>query len=425
MKFSFIPFNKNIVDKFLIIGSLGILLSTIYTDWFWVLYTFHDREIVDGDNYVGLFKQFLEKGIYNAIAEGTSVFYNLSLYPIYLIVGEVYKSVLLLNMLSICITLLIACYLLYSVIKNKVYCFTLTILSISLFIRSKLPLLANDDLFSGMFYSFIIFFLYQFYYKRKSYYFIIIGVLLGICFSIRELTILWLPTIGIFLIYYANDIKGFLKNSTFVAVFMIGTISILHFPSLYENGKLSYYDKSPENKNLNWVQRNYLGLKKIDEGKIPISPKAIWNGTSFPEVEQYLKDNGKDSLPNTLFSAMKKDPILFLKIIFYNLYTTLKHYFAYFGILLFLPLIAMFYQRKTISSICYTVFILFSIMICSVAYSFVEFRWFHGTEIFLFLSVGIAIDYLSKKEKILQIFFISSIILVLICSNLEIFSTRI
>lgn len=412
--FSFIPFNKNIVDKFLIIGSLFILFSTIYLNEIGITFTFN-RTIVDGDNYVGLFKHFLEKGFYNSIAEGTSVFYNLSLYPIYLITNDIQESIFLLNILSISISFCIVCYLLYKIVRDKVYYLSLIILLISLFIGKKLPILSNDDLFSGMFYSLIIYCLYQFHQKRKTYYFIIIGILLGICFSIRELTILWTPIIGVFLIYYSNNIKTFLKNSTFVATFMIGTMYILHFPSLYENRQLSYYDKNPENKNLNWIQRNHLGLKKIDEGKIPIKPWAIWKGTSFPEVEQYLKNNGEDSLPKTLFAAIKKAPILFLKITGYNLYITFKHYFSYLGFLIFLPFLVMLHQRKLISTIYYGIFILFSIMICSVAYSFVEFRWFHGMETFLFLSIGITTHYLLKnKEKTLQMFFGFSIIFILI-----------
>lgn len=414
--FSFIPFNKNIVDKFLIIGSLFILFSTIYLNERGIVFTFN-QVIVDGDNYVGLFKHFLEKGFYNAIVEGTSVFYNLSLYPIYLITNDIKESIFLLNMFSISISLYITCYLLYKIIKDKIYYLSSIILLISLFIGKKLPILSNDDLFSGMFYSLIIYCLYQFHQKRKNYYFIIIGILLGICFSIRELTILWIPIIGIFLIYYSNNIKTFLKNFTFIASFMIGIMSILHFPSLYGNRHLSYYDKNPKNKNLNWIQKNYLGLKKIDEGKIPIKPWAIWEGTSFSEVEQYLKDNGEDSLPKTLFSAIKKDPILYLKITGYNF----KHYFKALGFLIFLPFLVMLYQRKLISTIYFGIFILFSIMICSVAYSFVEFRWFHGMETFLFLSIGTATHHLLKnKEKTLQIFFGFSIIFILIDKVIDI-----
>lgn len=411
--FSFIPFNKNIVDKFLIFGSLIILFSTIYLNRKDISLTFN-WVIIDGDNYTTLFKTFLEKGSYNAIVEGTSVFYNLFLYLIYILIQDIQISIFILNMLSIIVSLLITCYLLHKTVKNKVYCSSLILLLISLLIGEKIPILSNDDLFSGMFYSFIILFLYQFYHKRKSYYFTIIGALLGICFSIRELTILWLPIIGIFLIYYSNNIKDFLKNTILVIITTIVTMSFLNFPSLYENRKLSYYDKNPENKNLNWTQRNYLGLKKVDEGKIPRRPWAIWKGTSFPEVEQYLKDNGEDSLPKTLFSAIKKDPTLFLKITFYNIYSTFRHYFSYFGILIFLPILVIFHQRKFTSTLYYVSFILFSIMICSVAYSFVEFRWFHGTEIFLFLSIGIATHYFSNKEKILQIFFSFSIIFILL-----------
>lgn len=409
-------FDKNIVDKLLLIGGLSVLFCTIYTHWRWIVFV-----LVDGDNYVELFNRFLEKGGYDAIAEGTSVTFNLALYPIYKLVKNVDYSILILNLSSITISLLIACYLLYKIVKDKIYYLLLVLLLISLFIGKKIPILSNDDLFSGMFYSFIIYFLYQFHQKRKTYYFIIIGVLLGVCFSIRELTILWVPIIGVFLIYYSNNIKTFLKNSTFIATFMIGTMSILHFPSLYENGKLSYYDKNPKNKNLNWIQRNHLGLKKIDEGKIPIKPWAIWKGTSFPEVEQYLKDNGEDSLPKTLFSAIKKDPILFLKITFYNLYVTFKHYVGYFGFLIFLPLLAIYYNKKWTLCIYYAMFILFSIMICAVAYSFVEFRWFHGTEIFLFISIGMATNYLVRnKEKVLQIFFSFSIIFILIDKIIDI-----
>lgn len=413
-------FNKNIIDKLLLIGGLSVFFYTVYTHWKWVVFTLNGF-VVDGDNYVGLFNRFLERGAYNAIAEGTSVVYNLTLYLIYRVVKDVDCSILILNLSSITISLSIACYLLYKIVKDKIYYLLLVLLIISLFIGEKIPILTNDDLFSGMFYSFIIYFLYQFHQKRKTYYFIIIGVLLGVCFSIRELTILWIPIIGIFLIYYSNGIKIFLKNSTLVVTFMLGTMAIFHFPSLYENGKLSYYDKGPANKNLTWIQRNHLGLKKVDEGKIPLRPWAIWKGTSFPEVEQYLKDNGEDSLPKTLFSAIKKDPILFLKITFYNLYVTFKHYVSYFGFLIFLPLLAIYYNRKWAPCIYYTIFVLFSIMICSVAYSFVEFRWFHGTEIFLFVSIGLATNYLLKKDKKVILIYLASIIFILLNKKLWIF----
>ncbi|MDY3319037.1 hypothetical protein PG637_06425 [Riemerella anatipestifer] len=407
--------NKDRISYISFLLSTLILLSTILIENDSISYILNAK-VGDGDNYVGLFRRYLELGHWNAVSEGTSVLYNIAINVIYTFTKNEAYSIFILNFISILVSLLISCYLIYKIINHKIYSSILVLLLISLFIKNKLHIPGNDDLFSGMLYSFIVYLLYKYQLKEKNIYIGGIGVLLGLCFSIRELTILWLPIILIFVAYFGTSIREFFKLFFTISIPMMLTVFIMHFPAIQEKGRLSFYDKQPENRNINWMQRNYLGLKKIEKGELPLNPGAIWKGTSFMEVEQYLLDNGNDSLPRTYLQAFQKDPVLFAKITLYNLNTTIKYYFSGLGFLVIFPILLSPYSLRSRKNIYYLVFGLFSIMICTIAYSFVEFRWFHGTESFLFLSIAFATHNAIKNNriKLLQIIYLLSLVFILI-----------
>lgn len=265
---------KKISAYFLAFSSTLLLILTIYLRQDIICKSL-DLWVVDGDRYIELFQSFLDYGYWDSIANGTSIFYNISLYLIHFFTNNTRHSIFILNLFSLITSIGIVSLLAYKIINNKIYSYILTTLLIIYLINKRLPVLGNDDLFSGMLYTFIIYFLYKIDIAGKQHtdkrYLIGIGILLGLCFSIRELTILWLPIILGFCIYFSSSLKLFFRNITIIFTPMLFIILALHFPSIKEKGKLSFYDKNPTNKNLTKLYR----LKKIRRRKNP--QKALGN----------------------------------------------------------------------------------------------------------------------------------------------------
>ena len=384
-------------------------------------FVFHNN-----DNYKGAFLRFLEKGYYDSVSEGTTILYNVFLKGIYSITNNVESAFIVLNSLSQLFLIVFGFYFLKKYFKKvNIYFLILFGLYLLFTINLKSFAGASNDAFLGVFVIVLLYLLIQkLFINSKSQYllFASIGLLLALCFSIRMTAILLIPlvalTFGIWIINSStNAFKKMLKILTTILTFIVFT-SVFHYPSLVENNKLSTYDKTPKNIEANWVQRNYLGLKKIERGDEPANRDVIWYRTKFNEVVKYLEVNGDDSLPKSFFEVLKRDPILVLKMFAYNLSFSLLRFFRFWGLLFFVILLPFFNFRnlkKTVLSkegLPSNLFLLYLFMLTFVCFTFIEFRWFIGYEILIPIAVLVQIQRVPffKKDLNKNILFSISLI---------------
>ncbi len=183
-----------------------------------------------------------------------------------------------------------------------------------------------------------------------------------------------------------------IKIFTSVIVFVLIT-AILHFPSLKEHGTLSSFDKNPINISANWTQRNYLGLKKIENGEEPLHRDAIWHRTKFDEVVRYINENGENSLPRSFFEVLISDPVIAIKMFGYNVVFSILRSFRFWGFMILVLMLPLFNIKNLKNSIfdkanlTSNLFIGYMLILSFVCFTFIEFRWFYGYEILIPIAV--------------------------------------
>lgn len=279
---------------------------------------------------------------------------------------------------------------------------------------------ASNDAFLGVFVMILLYLITIKLFKgtNERWTFSGIGFVFAICLSVRITAILLLPLIFIAFFYWIKNTEiPFIKRVQLIvmsSLIFILTILILHYPAIKEKHSLSYEDKNPS-KDLNWIQRNYLGLKKIELGQEKMHRDAIWKNTKFEKVQEYLKIHGADSLPKTFTEAVLKDPILVMKIAFYNVITCFGRFFRFWGFLFFIPIFVLFkrdfFNKYKLPAI---LFFSFIVILSSVCFTFMEFRWFYGYEVLIPISILYAIDKfkISVESSKIQSLVVISLLLI-------------
>lgn len=380
--------------KFLSILTLLIyivLLAFYISSEFW----FHNN-----DDYKGVFIRFLDLGYYDAVSEGTTILYNVFLKVIYLVANNAESSFIFLNAISQLFIIGFGYYVLKKHVQKIDMYFIVMFGLYALFtINLKSFLGASNDAFLGVFVIIMLYLLVHGLFKSKNQYltFAFVGIVLAVCFSIRMTAILMVPVVIFsFLTWYLNSNEKptdkILKLLIPVLPFLL-VLGMFHYPSLIEGKRLSKYDKNPKEYVSNWTQRNYLGLKKIEQGKDELNRDAIWYRTKFKEVDEYLKNNGEDSLPDNFFEVLKRDPKLVFKIFAYNLIFSVVRFFRFWGFLFFLLILPLFNIKNLrqsifgIENLPSNLFLIYMLTLTFVCFTFIEFRWYIGYEILIPMAV--------------------------------------
>ncbi|AOW08117.1 hypothetical protein [Flavobacterium gilvum] len=376
-----------------------LLFVLVYLILFAITLFNSDGKVGNNDNYKDLFVKFYELGFYQATVQGTSIVYNLFLSFIFSITKNVETSFFVLNLFSDLFLMFFGYYFYHktSNLKNNVFYIVLS-MYILFVLNMRSYLSASNDSFLGVFVVILLYLIVikLFEGRHEKFTFLCIGFIFAICLSIRITAVLLIPLIFIAFFYWIkNTDVTFLKRVQLIGIcslMFLLTILVFHFPAIKEKHSLSYEDKNPS-KDLNWIQRNYLGLKKIESGQEKIHRDAIWKNTKFEKVQEYLKIHGANSLPKTFTQAVFKDPVLVFKITFLNVITCLARFFRFWGFLFSIPIIMLFrgnffnkYKLPTI------LFLSFLFILSFVCFTFMEFRWFYGYEILIPISILYAVN---------------------------------
>jgi len=403
--------NKTITIGLLILFCLSYIVMIVLSSLISIRKT--GQLVGNNDNYMGNFKIFTND-FYGEIVNGTTILYFYFIKVINLFFQNIDYSFFLLNLIST-LALVFLVYLTikrFSFYKQKLPYVILCLVFVFHIFNMKSYLKASNDTFMGVFLALIIFLLYDIYNGNKTKWkFLLVGILFGLSATIRPTFILALPfmLIMLFIILKNENFKfAFVRVLGLFFLFLI-TIFIFHYPSITEKKELSFINKNPKN-GMNWVQRNYLGLSKIKEGKLPIHRDAIWKETPFSEVKSYLDENGKDSLPKGLIEFVQKDPLLYIGLLIYNFFTSLYELFRSFSFLIILPLIYIYKKRRLNFSLFFYLQIL---IVSAVCMTFLESRWLIGYQ-FLFLIGLIEIFNRMKNHRRIYLYLNLSVLTILL-----------
>jgi hypothetical protein len=406
---------KSLLASFIIVTSLLLIIENKH---------FITLDAYDNDEYGAAFLNYWRLGWYKGCVEGYGILYNEFIGFFYRFTSNIYNSFFAANLISQVLCAIISLKLL-SKYKHKISSFeyyTILVLSIFQLLNTKGYDASYDDSFLSVFIALITYILFTrintILTERKSL--IWLGILLAICLSIRPTTaFLFFSLTIIFMILMLKEqlnIKKTVLNFSFLIIPFVVLTGVLHFPSLKEKGKLSFYDKNSK-VGANWNQRNYHALKQIQSGKAPKKKDVFWDKKRWEEVDELLLKNGKNSIPNNIFKTFTSDPIIVSIITIYNILFTLFWNIRNYGILILLPFIAMF-KRPIFdyNKLPFLMFMLVCFIVSFVSLTFMEIRWFSGYLILVPIGIILAISEIKNLNilKYWNIIFLFSISLSLV-----------
>jgi len=378
-------------------------------------------ELSNGDDYLGMFKHYLQDGHYNSVATDASVLYFLALSFIHKFTNNIQHCFYILNFFSWLFILIYSFFILKkTTLKKDKYFYIITSILIIFIINEKYFLRVANDSFQAIFILLFLNALLNLKKESSARCFIFIGIYLGLVGAVRSTAVFLIPILFYKLaVYLYQNQENYIKKSTNFGALIISLSLILllfHYPSIIEKGALSYENKNPKNNISNWTQRDYLGLKKIQKDPLTRSHLVIWELT-FDEVDAYLIKNGMNSLPRSHKEFIIKDPLLFFENGIVNIINVMYVYFKYWGLLFLLPLLPLLNFKKTKENIIdrsnhpIIFFLIFSIFVSMLCLTIVEFRWFVGYQILIPIAI---LTIINKQKNLKYINLIFSISLLMI-----------
>lgn len=250
----------------------------------------------------------------------------------------------------------------------------------------------NDSIFHlCIVLAFYILYKIQFQNKATKYY-ILVGIIFGLMIGTRFLSFVVIPC---FIFFFSNSIRNILITGT--ATLLVGLV--FHIPSLSSGNGFADQDKEPKN-GMTWAQKNYVSQKLIYEKKLNEGRRVTWG-----ELENYIKENGKEDLPTKFTETLTKSPKITLNSLYNNVVFSIKKtYLTFLGLGLFLLFYIYYFTFKNKNQITTNLkycrnftssFWLHTALISLVSFTQIEPRWYTA---FIYLAIVIT-HYLFQSLK--------------------------
>ncbi len=162
---------------------------------------------------------------------------------------------------------------------------------------------------------------------------VVLGILLGLLIGTRMIAVLVLPG---YIFFFYKTLKSGIATASIAA--FIGLL--LHAPALYNNQSYCSVDKNPGH-GMTWIQKNYVSQQLIYEGQLRDGDRITWEN-----LENYIKTNGTDDIPNSFGALLAKKPNWVIQEFFKDFWFAIKRfYFPILGLgvilLIVFPFIAL------------------------------------------------------------------------------------
>ena len=368
--------------------ALALLTSVLYASI--RLFTIFVKADTSGDEggFLHALNIFIDAGFYEANVYGNSTIFNSISYLFYLIGLDPLMSLRVTSLLFAIFSI----YLLWVLIRKnfnhlpKLYKNAIMLTSVNAMIVMSFIFSGINDVFMTFFtlLFFIIFFkIKQDKENKNIILYILLGGIFALILSTRKMGVLLFPTFIIVLtLYFYNkkfNYKIFASRVSIITLsFLLGLI-LLNYPSLKENGKLSFHEKKIETEGVSWPQLQYLTAIWLEEGKVEYGKHC-----KPEDVVEYVEKNGENSLPNSVFETITFNFSRSFKTstreAFYLIkpYTRLLSFVFIFGVFLFFRgvYIKEINIKKIINNEIVVFFINYTLIFVLIICTYIEFRWF-------------------------------------------------
>lgn len=364
-------------------------------------YLFITSPIFDRDRYVVLFNDYIKLGFYNAVSNGTSILFNLWNHLLFYIFPDTDIVFKLTNYISVIVTIVFGILILNKKnLKLKLETKLLFGIMFSCFMLDSIQIAwTNNDLFLTSFVMVLYWLLIggnEFKYKGCA-----IGVVYAFMFSIRAFSILLLPIL-LYLMYYQKLFK--FKSILGLLICFITVLLGFNYPSLLENGSLSFYDKNKNTYNV----LNTLSTLDMFRGNTKINwfMRDIYNQSWSDEKIKFLTEKYKvESYSTNGISFMLNYPLEYFKLMLLNCFYLMRFFFKRYAFLILLPIYYLIMDIKSKNYLKNKNTLLISFLIgilslLSILYCVIEFRWLVTFEFLLVIAIAISYNRFLKDNNV-------------------------
>lgn len=378
----------------------------------------------DIDEFMIQFQEYLSLGYYDKVSDGTSIIHNVLLSFINLFIKDIQMVFYWLNVFSqLAISIIGVKILILDKKQNKWLVILFSIYWCLLWVNDEQHGLSRNDLLLGVFMMLTYYFLFnqKISINCKS---ILVGIFIALALSTREITIIFLPAVVFYILSNFKEYK--VKFLLMTAISFVVITGVLHYPSLKENNKISFYDKNKNlnSKGFNWNDINTLAtLRMFDESKVEVINKNMYWGWNGEKVKKYKKQYNITKSPTNSVSFFFKYPLYYLKLLSLNLLNILIFTFRRYSLFIFYPLILLIlsYRNKSLSLDqkrainMFGMFIITTFCLLFSINTIIEVRWLISIEILLFYSIFLSyksiVSLYPNKIRILNVVSFSILIL--------------
>lgn len=336
----------NKLRKNIVYACMGLTtITTLVYTYIRIVSVFLRNEIKgDEREYLQVFTVFVDSGFSEANIIGNSVIFNLVSFVFH---GLGLNKIMSLRATSLFFVVFSILLLIYFI--NRFYSYLPSIYKKSIIITSVNLMVVLSFWFAGvndsLIASFMLLFFIVFFNLKKNKkdnneykYFCYIGLIMGLMLTTRMMSIVIYPSIILILGNYFYKkripIKALSSRLALLLFSFFIIVLSLNYPSLKENGKLSFQKKKISTEGVSWTQLQYLTVICFEKDLVEYGQHCT------PEdVVNYLQENGINSLPNSSFEALTFNTSRTIKTTFREFVLLVKPYTRLLGLMFIVSLI--------------------------------------------------------------------------------------
>jgi len=409
--------NKKIILKLFV--GFSILTTSLYASIRLFSVFIEPSPVRDEVFFIKSFNIFIDSGFNEANILGNSTFFNCVSYVFYKVGLD---RIMAMRMTSLFFGIASILLLWWFVKKN--YSYLPKLYKASIIITSANALVLLSFIFKGIndsmltFFT-VLFFVIFFEIKKSNDHnrslFIYLGIVFGLMLSTRLVSILIFPTfvliLGVYFYKQKLNYKSLIHKSGLIFVSFIVILLMFNFPSIKEKRKLSFMEKKIEYKNVSWPQVQYLTAIWLEQDKVEYGQHC-----KPEDVVNYIKENGENSLPNSIFETITFNFSRSLRTSTRESFYLIKPYTRILGLVFVLGLFLFFKGvfkkeitfKKIINNEIAVFFINYNIIIVLIICSYVEARWFTPVIVLMpILFFSYLYKYVKKNNNFEFLFFVT------------------
>jgi len=370
-------------DKFKGITKINSVLTILFLGAYFIInlkkYFFIQEPRGDEHFFIEVYNLFLNQGFYEANVYGnstlfnliSSIFYKLGLSPLYSL-----KCTALFSGIATMVLIYYIGKRLYGNYNKEFQLVALLTACNVLIVVISMFGGINDPLLVVLFLLIVYTAIKK---KHATKDFIYIGILIALMFATRKFTVLLLPSIGFLLFIIIRKQANKFKKIASLLISCVLVAGIFNYPSLKENGTLSFNSKERKEYKATWAQLQYYTQILLEKGEVTYGSHTTWEAT-----DQYLKENGEESLPDGIIEGLLFDVKRTVKEFFIDFVYNIKPFTRLLGIIFLLNIIIFGYKliRKKLSISVFannpidTFSLLYILILSLIVITYVEIRWF-------------------------------------------------